>query len=63
MVKAFTNCAEIRAANGVRLEKREVYIKLTLNGVEEFALLDTGCEVSLVNSKFTKNVEVENSVV
>ena len=27
----------------------------------EFALLYTGCEVSLVNNKFTKNLEVENS--
>ena len=63
MVEAFPDCAEIRAANGVRLEKREVYIGLTLNGMVEFALLDAGCKVSLEKSKFTKNLEVENSGV
>ena len=47
----------------MRLEKREVYIGHTLNGMVEFALLDAGCEVSLVNSRFTKNLEVENSGV
>ena len=47
----------------MRLEKREVYIGLMLNGMVEFALLDTICEVSLVKSEFTKNLEVENSDV
>ena len=63
MVEAFPDCAEIRAANGVHLEKRAVYTGLTLNGMVDFALLDTCCEVSLVNSKFTNNLEVEHSGV
>ena len=63
MVKAFPNCAEVRAAYSVILEKREVYIELMLNGIEEITLLDTGCEVSLVNSKFTDKLEIENSGV
>ena len=42
------------------MTQREVNIGLTLNGVEEFALLDTDCEVSLANNKCTINLEVEN---
>lgn len=42
MAKAFLNYAEVRAANSVVLEKRDVYIGLTLNGVEEFCLFDIG---------------------
>ena len=39
MVRAFPSHEEILVANSVTLEKREVYIGITLNGTEEFVLL------------------------
>ena len=60
-VRTFPRHDEIIVAHSVTLERREVYIGLKLNGKEEFALWDTVCEVSLVNSELIKNLKVENS--